>query len=197
MTGLELFRRTLGEFLVREQIGVGGHGVVYRCEQRDLGRDVVVKVLRSRPGDSNRRERFVREARLASQLEHPFSAHVYAFGVEDDGLLWIAMEFVRGNTLGAYLKAKGPMSLGEFVPFFECIAEVVHAAHNRGIVHRDLKPSNIMVIESGGRLLPKLLDFGISKILAAGEADDEAPEDEEPDRAAITTARLRLAPPPP
>jgi len=127
MTGLELFGRTLGEFLVRDQIGVGGHGVVYRCEQRDLGRDVVVKVLRSRPGDSNRRERFVREARLASQLEHPFSAHVYAFGVEDDGVRWIAMELVRGVTLGAYLKARGPMPLAVFVPFFECIAEVVHA----------------------------------------------------------------------
>ena len=86
MTGLELFGRNLGEFLVRERIGVGGHGVVYRCEQRDLGRDVVIKVLRSRPGDSDRTERFVREARLASQLEHPFSAHVYAFGVEDNGV---------------------------------------------------------------------------------------------------------------
>jgi WD40 repeat protein/serine/threonine protein kinase len=198
MTGLELFGRNLGEFLVRERIGLGGHGVVYRCEQRDLGRDVVVKVRRSRPKDSDGTERFVREARLASQLEHPFSAHVYAFGVEDDGVLWIAMEFVRGITLGAYLKARGPMPLAEFVPFFECIAEVVHAAHERGIVHRDLKPSNVMVVESGGRLLPKLLDFGISKILgAAGEADDEAHEDGGPDRAAITTARLRLAPPPP
>jgi len=198
MTGLELFGRNLGEFLVRERIGVGGHGVVYRCEQRDLGRDVVVKVLRSRPGDSDRTERFVREARLASQLEHPFSAHVYAFGVEDDGVLWIAMELIRGNTLGEYLKARGPMPLAEFVPFFECISEVVHAAHKRGIVHRDLKPSNVMVVESGGRLLPKLLDFGISKISgAAGEADDEAHEDGGPDRAAITTARLRLAPPPP
>ena len=105
MTDPELFGRNLGEFLVRERIGVGGHGVVYRCEQRELGRDAVVKVLRSRPGNCAGPERFVREARLASQLEHPFSAHVYAFGVEDDGVLWIAMELVRGVTLGAYLKA--------------------------------------------------------------------------------------------
>src|SRR5262249_55485172 len=80
---------------------------------------------------------------------------------------------------------------------FEHIAEVVHAAHARGIVHRDLKPSNVMVIESGGRLLPKLLDFGISKILGAADgSDEEAHEDGEPDRAAITTARLRLGPSP-
>jgi serine/threonine protein kinase len=197
MTDLELFGRNLGEFLVRERIGVGGHGVVYRCEQRELGRDAVVKVLRSRPGNSAGPERFVREARLASQLEHPFSAHVYAFGAEDDGVLWIAMERVRGVTLGAYLKTRGPMPLAEFVPFFECMAEVVHAAHGRGIVHRDLKPSNVMVIESGGRLLPKLLDFGIAKLSSAARgSDEEADADEGPDRAALTTARLRLAPPP-
>jgi serine/threonine protein kinase len=178
MTDLELFGRILGEFLVCERLGVGGHGVVYRCQQRELGREVVVKVLRAKSGDHAGKERFVREARLTSQLEHPFSAHVYAFGVEDDGVRWIAMEFVRGVTLGAYLKARGPMPLAEFVPFFEGIAEVVHAAHERGIVHRDLKPPNVMVIESGGRLLPKLLDFGIAKIFAAaGGSDEEAHED--------------------
>jgi len=138
----------------------------------------------------------MREARLAAQLDHPFAAHVYGFGVEDDGVQWIAMEFVRGVTLGAYLKARGPMPLAEFVPLFEHIAAVVHAAHERGIVHRDLKPSNVMMIESGGRLFPKLLDFGISKILAAADgADEEAHEDGGPDRAAIKTARIRPAPP--
>jgi serine/threonine-protein kinase len=177
---------------VREPIAVGGYGVVYRCEQRELGRDVVVKVLRARPGDYAGQARFVREAPLAAQLDHPFAAHVYGFGVEDDGVRWIAMELVRGVTLGAYLKARGPMPLAEFVPFFEHIAEVVHAAHARGIVHRDLKPSNVMVIESGGRLFPKLLDFGISKILgAAGGSDEEAREDGGPDRAAFT---IRLTP---
>ncbi len=165
MTELELSGRILGQYRVGERFDVGGHGVVYRCEQRELGRDVVVKVLLARPGDYAGQERFMREARLAAQLDHPFAAHVYAFGVEDDGVRWIAMELVRGVTLGAYLKARGPMPLAEFVPFFEHIAEVVHAAHARGIVHRDLKPSNVMVIESGGRLFPKLLDFGISKIL--------------------------------
>jgi serine/threonine-protein kinase len=122
MTDLGLCGRTLGEFLVLEPIGVGGHGVVYRCEQRELGRDAVVKVLRPRPGDDDAgTERFGREARVASQLEHPFAAHVYAFGVEADGVRWIAMEFVRGVTLGAHLKAKGPMPLAEFVPFFPSV----------------------------------------------------------------------------
>src|SRR5262245_20270034 len=88
MTDLELCGRNLGEFLVRERLCVGGHGVVYRCEQRELGREVVVKVQRSRPEAFDGSERFMREARLTSQLQHPFSAHVYAFGVEDDGVLW-------------------------------------------------------------------------------------------------------------
>jgi serine/threonine-protein kinase len=73
------------------------------------------------------------------------------------------MELVPGITLDAWLCERGPMPLEQFVPFFECVAEVVQAAHERGIVHRDLKASNVMVIERGGRLIPKLLDFGIAK----------------------------------
>jgi serine/threonine protein kinase len=192
MANLELSGRILGGFLVREPIGVGGQGVVYRCEQRELGRDAAIKVLLAKPGDHADAERFQRSAQLTAQLEHPFAAHVYAFGVEDDGLQWIAMEFVRGVTLGTYLKERGPIPLVEFVPFFEQIAEVVHAAHARGIVHRDLKPSNVMVIESGGRLSPKLLDFGISKTVGAvGGADEEAHDDGGPDRTAIS---IRLTP---
>src|SRR5262249_47056435 len=156
--------RTLGEFILREQIGEGGHGVVYRGEQPLLERDVVIKVMRERCCDEVSQRRFLREGKLASLLDHPYAAHVYAFGVEaQDGLLWIAMERVRGVPLDRWLAAHGPMPLEQFVPFFECVAQVVHAAHEQGIVHRDLKPSNIMVVEHGGRLFPKLLDFGIAK----------------------------------
>ncbi|HEX3482910.1 MAG TPA: protein kinase [Kofleriaceae bacterium] len=156
--------RTLGEFILREQIGEGGHGVVYRGEQPLLERDVVIKVMRERCCDEVSQRRFLREVKLASLLDHPYAAHVYAFGVEaQDGLLWIAMERVRGVPLDRWLEAHGPMPLEQFVPFFECVAQVVHAAHEQGIVHRDLKPSNIMVVEHGGRLFPKLLDFGIAK----------------------------------
>jgi WD40 repeat protein len=108
----------------------------------------------------------LREAQLASRLDHPYAAHVYAFGAEEaDGLLWIAMELVEGITLRRWLRDHGPMPLPQFVSFFEHVAEVVQTAHERGIVHRDLKPSNVMVIERAGRLLPKLLDFGVAKLL--------------------------------
>jgi WD40 repeat protein/serine/threonine protein kinase len=165
----DLSGRTLGEFLLRQQIGQGGYAVVYRCEQPKLQRSVVVKVLHVR-GHRNdgAQERFLREAQLASKLDHPYAAHVYAFGAESDGLMWLAMEFVDGITLDDWLEQRGPMPLERFVPFLECVAEVVQTAHERGIVHRDLKPSNVMVIERGGRIFPKLLDFGIARV-----SDDE------------------------
>src|SRR5947207_15685715 len=98
VAGGSLTGRTLGDFTIHDKIGEGGYGVVYRAEQRALGREAVVKVLHARHADGMA-GRFLREAQLASTLDHPFAAHVYAFGAEPDGLLWIAMELVRGTTL--------------------------------------------------------------------------------------------------
>ncbi|TMQ09175.1 MAG: hypothetical protein E6J91_31065, partial [Deltaproteobacteria bacterium] len=164
MADRDLSGRKLGEYILREQIGEGGYGVVYRGEQPLLERDVVVKVLHAQRSDDDSRKRFLREARLAAQLRHPCAAQIYASGAEDQGsLLWIAMERIEGVSLDAWLNRHGPMPLEQFVPFFERVCEVVDAAHERGIVHRDLKPSNIMVVECRDRLLPKLVDFGIAK----------------------------------
>jgi len=189
----DLSGRVVGEFILREQIGEGGYAVVYRCEQPLLKRDLVIKVLHARRRNNVAQERFLREAQLASRLDHHYAAHVYAFGAEDDGLLWIAMELVQGVTLGEWLATHGPMPLDQFVPFFECVAQVVQAAHDRGIVHRDLKPSNVMVIERGGRLLPKLLDFGIAKVIS-----DVAPAPAWPVPTSgpdgVVTARIRVTP---
>jgi eukaryotic-like serine/threonine-protein kinase len=162
----DLCGRVLGEFVLRELIVEGGFGTVYRADQEKLRRAAVVKILRRRaPRRDVSVQRFAREALLSSQLDHPYAAHVYAFGVELDGLVWIAMELVQGVTLTDWLKDRGPMPLDQFVPFFQRLAEVVHAAHERGIVHRDLKPSNVMIIERAGQLLPKLLDFGVAMLL--------------------------------
>lgn len=158
--------RTLGDFLLGEEIDHGGCGTIYLARQRSLERDVVVKVLRAdKRNDRILKARFLREAKLASMLEHPYAAHIYAFGVDDeqDQLMWIAMELVHGVTLEQWLEVNGPMSLEQLVPLIERIADVVHAAHRQGIVHRDLKPRNVMVIEWNGELIPKLLDFGIAK----------------------------------
>jgi serine/threonine protein kinase/WD40 repeat protein len=197
MADLDLSGRRVGEFVLHERIGAGGYGTVYRCEQPALKRAAVVKVLHSRrPRNNAAHQRFLREAQLASRLDHPYAAHVYSFGVEHDGLHWIAMELVHGVTLGEWLRSRGPMSLEVFVPFFECIAQVVQAAHDRGIVHRDLKPSNMMVIEGRGRLFPKLLDFGIAKLSDGTDASDDEDDPAELARHdVVATARIRVTPP--
>ncbi len=159
--------RKLGDFLVKEKLGEGGFGAVYKATQIILARKAVIKILHTRHRTNlNILERFKREAHLASRLEHPYCAHVYSFGAEPDGLLWIAMEMVQGTPLDTWLKLNGAMPLNRFVPLFDKICEVVHTAHELGIIHRDIKPANIMVISRAGRLLPKLLDFGIAKDLS-------------------------------
>ena len=151
-----LIGRTLGDFVVREKLGHGGFGDVYRAEQPLLEREAVIKVLSSRHRHSQESiGRFLREARLASRLDHPYAAHIYNFGAEPDGLLWIAMELVRGTSLREILATRGRIALARFVPLLERICEVVHAAHEQHIVHRDIKPDNIMVLSRSGRLLPK------------------------------------------
>src|SRR6476646_8564808 len=163
----ELVGRSFGEFVLRERIGEGGFGAVYRATQPALDREAVVKVLHARLlASPAATERFLREAKLASKLDHPFAAHIYAFGAEPDGELWIAMELVRGTPLDRLLKIQGPLPLERFVPLLDRVCEVVHTAHEQGIVHRDLKPANVMVLARAGRMLPKLLDFGIAKGIA-------------------------------
>jgi serine/threonine protein kinase/WD40 repeat protein len=169
VAGEQLTGRKLGDFVVRHRIGAGGYGEVYSAEQPALGRDAVIKVMHMHHRSSKTLiQRFLREARLASKLDHPYAAHVYSFGVEHDGLLWIAMEYVRGKTLHELLREHGPMSLAQLVPLLDHICEVLQAAHELGIVHRDIKPQNVMVVQRSGRVFPKLLDFGIAKA-----SDDE------------------------
>jgi WD40 repeat protein len=171
---IALTGRRLGEFVLREHIGEGGFGMVYRADQPILEREAVVKVsqLRGR-GEDGTVQRFLGEARLASRLDHPFAAHVYAFGAEPDGLLWIAMELVRGTPLDVML-AQGPLPLERAIPFLRRLCEVVHTAHEQGIVHRDLKPANVMVVARAGNVFPKLLDLGIATDLRTGAAGGAA-----------------------
>jgi WD40 repeat protein/serine/threonine protein kinase len=191
MTDRDLSGHTLGEFHLRKLIGEGGYGAVYLAAQPALEREVVVKVLREERDSPGARERFLREARLAAQLRHPYAAQVYAFGTAFGGsLLWIAMELVQGVSLAEWLAQHGRMPPERFVPFFDHVCQVVHALHERNIVHRDLKPSNIMVVECGDRLTPKLLDLGIAREswrrrseLARSDCDDDPGERREVDRA--------------
>ena len=176
-----LVGRRLGEFEVLERVAAGGFGEVFRARQTTLHRDAVIKVLSSNIVGTAR-ERFNREAQLASQLDHPYAAHIYAFGVENDGLQWIAMELVRGISLADLLKAQGPLPLARFVPLFQAICQVVQVAHEQGLVHRDIKPANVMVVARAGVLVPKLLDFGIARLYATESAPEIDRVEERVDR---------------
>ena len=172
-----LVGRALGEFVVREPLSGGGFGLVFLAEQKGLSREAVIKVLHEHHQRNDTSvQRFLREARLATMLDHPYAAHTYAFGAEPDGLLWIAMERVRGTPLDTLLRVQGPIPLERFLPLLERICEVVQTAHDQGIVHRDLKPANVMVLSRAGQLLPKLLDFGIAKLTAGAEPSGDPPD---------------------
>src|SRR5438046_1001134 len=101
--------RTLGEFVIAEKLGEGGFGSVYRAEQPALDREAVVKILHRRHASAASAARLLREARLASRLDHPYAAHIYASAAEPDGTLWIAMELVRGTPLTRFLRTHGPL----------------------------------------------------------------------------------------
>ncbi len=158
-----------GEFILRERLDEGSFGAVYLAEQPALSRAVVVKVLRATlQRDEGFVARFFGEARVAARLSHPYAAHVYGFGA-DNGVCWMALEYVPGRNLYQTIEEAQPWALHERLAFFERICEVVQAAHDLGILHRDLKPENIMVQRHHGSALPKLLDFGIAKVQAAAE----------------------------
>jgi serine/threonine-protein kinase len=149
----------LGRFALHGRLGAGGMGVVYRASDDTLAREVALKVLPAEvAGDGERRERFLREARLAAALTHSNIATVYDIG-ESDGWVFIAMELIEGRSLRAVL-AEGPLAVPEAVRVVREVARALARAHDKGIIHRDLKPDNVMVTTAGD---VKVLDFGLAK----------------------------------
>jgi eukaryotic-like serine/threonine-protein kinase len=152
----------LGSYEVLSLLGAGGMGEVYRARDPRLGRDVAIKVLPAdRMADENRRRRFVQEARAASALNHPNIVTIHEIE-SADGMDYIVMEYVPGQTLDALIPKSG-MRLGDVLRTAIPIADALAAAHSRGIVHRDLKPANVAVTREG---VVKVLDFGLAKLVA-------------------------------
>ncbi|HET6202748.1 MAG TPA: serine/threonine-protein kinase [Planctomycetota bacterium] len=161
--------RRLSHYTVLERLGAGAMGEVYRARDETLGREVALKVLPSSfASDPERKERFLREAHLTSLLSHPNIATVYAAG-EAEGVLFFAMELVRGETLESRIRPGG-LSREEILDLALPIAEGLAEAHRTGVVHRDLKPANVMIDERGR---VKILDFGLSR--PSGGLDEFAP----------------------
>jgi serine/threonine protein kinase len=140
--------RTISHYEVLEKLGEGGMGVVYKARDSHLKRFVALKVLPpEKVADPERKQRFVREARSASALNHPNIVTVYDID-QSDGVDFIVMEYVEGKSLGELIGRKG-LKLSEALKYAVQIADALAKAHAAGIVHRDLKPANIMVTGDG------------------------------------------------
>ena len=157
--------RTLGHYRVIEALGAGGMGVVYLARDERLNRNVVVKILSPGTESDQTRARLIREAQTASALNHPYICTIHEVG-EEEGLVFIAMEHIEGQTLAAL---PAPMRPQEVIHYGCQIAEALEHAHNRGIVHRDLKAANV-IVTTEGRV--KVLDFGLAKRLRTDELVD-------------------------
>jgi len=154
--------QTLSHYKIIEKLGQGGMGEVYLAEDSRLDRKVALKILPQHLSDrAELRERFEREARAVSSLNHPHICTLHDIG-EQDGIHYLVMEHLVGETLEARL-AKGALPLDQTLEYAIQIADALDKAHRQGVVHRDLKPGNIMLVKSGA----KLLDFGLAKLQAA------------------------------
>lgn len=156
-----------GRYRVLSRLGEGAMGAVYLAEHLRMGRRDALKVLsRSLADDDDARARFTREARNASFINHPNACTVYDFGEIADGLPFIAMEYVDGETLGELLSREGRLSPDRAVDLVAQVTRALEAAHARGIAHRDLKPDNIMLTRApDGSERAKVVDFGIAKAM--------------------------------
>jgi serine/threonine protein kinase len=169
-----LVGRTLNNrYIVKRKIGEGGFGAVFEGTQVATERPVALKILHPQSvSDATVVARFRREAEACSKLRNPHTVIIYDFDQTEDGVLYLAMELVRGQSLQDIQRASGIIPVDRCLRILDQVAEALGEAHAKGIVHRDMKPENIMVEDREGEDFVKVLDFGIAKIKSGDGAKD-------------------------
>lgn len=162
-------KEKIGRYKILREIGAGGMGTVYLAEREDLAQKVALKIIRHGANSDVVVRRFRKEQEILAALEHANIARLLDVGLSDEGLPFLAMEYIEGSDLLAYC-AENNLSLDAKLKLFRKICDAVAYAHSRLVVHRDLKPSNILVNSKGE---PKLLDFGISKLLSENNREEK------------------------
>jgi hypothetical protein len=163
-----LIGKTLNHrFVVGEKIGEGGFGAVFRGKQIATGREVALKILHPHNvSDETIVARFRREAEACSKLRDPHTVTTYDFDETPDGILYLAMELLRGQSLHQVQKAEGPLGYQRVLKILDQVAASLAEAHQNGIVHRDMKPENVFIESRDGGDHVKVLDFGIAKVVS-------------------------------
>ena len=164
--------RQLGQYRLKQRIGVGGMGEVYLAEHQFLKRPCAVKLIRSSDmADPHVLARFEREVRITATLSHPNTVEIYDYGRAEDGTYYYVMEYLRGLTLAELVESHGPLPPARVVYLLRQVCLALTEAHNAGLIHRDIKPSNIFAARRGGMDdMAKLLDFGLVLPCAARDS---------------------------
>jgi tRNA A-37 threonylcarbamoyl transferase component Bud32/sugar lactone lactonase YvrE len=179
-----------GRYQLHGEIARGGMGAIFKGRDSILGRDIAIKVLlESRRNEREILERFIEEAQIGGQLQHPGIVPVYELGQFNDDRPFFSMKLVKGRTLAKILSEREGLAQDQakLIGIFEQVCQTMAYAHSRGVIHRDLKPSNIMVGAFGE---VQVMDWGLAKVLAAGGvADEKTAQDKHRDVSMIRTRR--------